>query len=617
MFQSYDPPNRATRGSERLEALREVLSRAGLDGFIVPHADEYQGEYIPACAERLAWLTNFTGSAGSAIILQDKAAIFVDGRYTLQVREQVNTDLFDPQSLIDNPPAKWLAANIESGMRIGFDPWLHTMAEAKKLAKSIKTAGGELVALDNNPLDLVWADQPSPPVGMVHIQPHDHAGRLAHDKIADLAAAMEKARADACILTDPSSIAWTFNIRGNDVPHTPLPLAFAILYTNARPQLFIHPQKLDIETRAYLTQMADLHIPGELEDEVAKIARRGETVLLDPDLAAQKFALIIKEHGGKFIEEKDPARLPRAIKNAAEIAGARAAHLRDGAALVNFLHWLDQQQPGTLDEISVARKLEDFRTSYGKQSKMPLRDISFDTISGSGPHGAIVHYRVNEQTSRTLQDGELLLIDSGGQYEDGTTDITRTIAIGTPANEMRRNNTLVLKGHITLALARFPKGTRGVDLDVLARYALWQNGLDYAHGTGHGVGSYLAVHEGPQNISRRGMHELHPGMIISNEPGYYREGEYGIRIENLVLVREGEEIPGGDMPMMGFETLTLAPIDQRLIDPSLLDDQQLHWLNAYHGHVLRKLAPLLDEEVAAWLERACEPIARLLPSASA
>jgi len=617
MFQNFDTPSNPPSGTARIDELRKALSKAGIDGFIIPHADEHQGEYLPPNAERLTWLTGFSGSAGCAVVLVKKAAIFVDGRYTLQVREQVDTTLFDPQSLIDNPPEKWLAANIKKTMRIGFDPWLHTLSDAKRLAKSLKKAGGKLVALDHNPLDNIWHDQPAPPTEPVHIHPHKYAGRLAHDKITDLGNAIEEAGADACLLSDPSSIAWAFNIRGNDVPHTPLPLAFAILHVRARPQLFINPQKLDIETRAYLTQLVDLHVPAELYEYVVEIADSGRTLLLDPDLAAQKFALITREHGGKIIKGKDPARLPRAIKNEAEIAGSRAAHLRDGAAIAEFLYWLDQQQPGTQDEISVASKLETCRASFGERHQMPLRDISFDTISGSGPNGAIVHYRVNTESNRTLNQGELFLLDSGGQYEDGTTDITRTIAIGSPSDEMRRNNTLVLKGHIELALARFPKGTRGIDLDVLARNALWLHGLDYAHGTGHGVGSYLAVHEGPQSISRRGMHELHPGMIISNEPGYYKEGKYGIRIENLVLVRGPDDIPGGDNPMLGFETLTLAPIDQCLIDPQLLSDQQLHWLNAYHGHVLRQLSPLIEEDVQKWLAKACAPIARILPAASA
>jgi len=617
MFQNFDPPSNPPSRTARIDELRKALSKAGVDGFIIPHADEHQGEYLPPNAERLAWLTGFSGSAGCAVVLAKKAAIFVDGRYTLQVREQVDTTLFDPQSLIDNPPVKWLETNIKKSMRIGFDPWLHTLSDAKRLAKSLKKVGSKLVALDHNPLDDIWHDQPAPPTEPVHIHPHQYAGKLAHDKIADLGDAIEEAGADACLLSDPSSIAWTFNIRGNDVPHTPLPLAFAILHVRARPQLFINPQKLDIETRAYLTQLVDLHVPAELYEYVVEIADSGRTLLLDPDLAAQKFALITREHGGKIIKGKDPARLPRAIKNEAEIAGSRAAHLRDGAAIAEFLYWLDRQQPGTQDEISVASMLETCRASYGERHQMPLRDLSFDTISGSGPNGAIVHYRVNTESNRTLNEGKLFLLDSGGQYEDGTTDITRTIAIGSPSDEMRRNNTLVLKGHIELALARFPKGTRGIDLDVLARNALWLHGLDYAHGTGHGVGSYLAVHEGPQSISHRGMHELHPGMIISNEPGYYKEGKYGIRIENLVLVRGPNDIPGGDNPMLGFETLTLAPIDQCLIDPQLLSDRQLHWLNAYHGHVLRQLSPLIEEDVQNWLAKACAPIARILTAASA
>ena len=617
MFQNFDNPSDPSKSAARLAKLRETFPQAKIDGFLVPHSDEYQGEYLPPSAERLAWLTGFTGSAGAAIILEKKAIVFTDGRYTLQVKNQVDNSQFEFENLTDNPPEKWLAANLPKNRTIGFDPWLHTISAVKKLATAVDASGSRLVAIEPNPVDMIWQDQPEPPVGAVHIHPFKFTGKLAAKKIEELGDIIKQSGGDCCLLSDPSSVAWTFNIRGTDVPHTPLALSFAILHANGRPKLFIDPNKLDIETRAYLTQLADLHTPDELEQEIAEIAGFGKTLMLDPDLAAHKFSIIVNQQDGKFVEAKDPARLPRAIKNDAEIVGCRAAHLRDGAAIAEFLYWFDMQQPGTLDEIKVAKKLEACRARYGEKNQMPLRDISFDTISGSGPNGAVVHYRVNVDTNRILADGELFLLDSGAQYEDGTTDITRTIAIGEPSEEMRLNNTLVLKGHIAIALARFPKGTRGIDIDVLARNALWQHGKDYMHGTGHGVGSYLAVHEGPQGISRRSMQELLPGMIVSNEPGYYKEGEYGIRIENLVLTRGPDDIINGDIAMLGFETLTLAPIDQRLIDATLLTDQELHWLNAYHGHVLRQLSPLVNDDVRQWLTRACEPMIRILPPASA
>ncbi len=617
MFQTFDNTSDPSLGAARVKRLRGVLHNNQLDGVIIPRSDEHQGEYVPTSAERLSWLSGFTGSAGCAVVLMQSAAIFVDGRYTLQVREQVDTAIFTQQDLLATPPAKWLAANIGAGARIAFDPWLHTINNARTLATEITGAEGELIAVDENLVDAIWHHRPAPPIEPVRIHPIEYAGKQATEKLAELATKIVEKGAENCLLTDPSSIAWCFNIRGNDVAHTPLPLSFAIIKGTGRPLLFIDRRKLDIETSAYLTQLADIHPPAALEDEFAAIARTGNSIMLDPDLAADKFTRIVAKNDGRTIEAMDPARLPRAIKNEAEITGTRSAHLRDGAAFAEFLCWFDRQSPGCIDEIGVTKKLEACRVREGERFQIPLRDISFDTISGSGPNGAIVHYRVNTATNRVLGEGELYLVDSGGQYEDGTTDITRTIAIGEPTDEMRRNNTLVLKGHIAIALARFPKGTRGVDIDPFARSALWQNGLDYAHGTGHGVGSYLAVHEGPQNISRRGMQELHPGMIISNEPGYYKQGQYGIRIENLVLVRGPEEIEGGDIAMLGFETLTLAPFDHSLIDPQLLDDKELHWLNAYHGHVRRQLMPLVSDGTGRWLQQACEPIARILPPASA
>ena len=614
MFQNFDAPSAPVKGPARLNAVRDLMREAGIHALIVPHADEQRNEYLPANAERLAWLSGFTGSAGEAVVTRDEAVLFADGRYTLQAADQVDPDFWQVDSLIDNPAHKWLTAHAAEMSVIGFNPWLHTANEVKRFQKAADKAGAELTAVPQDLIDQAWEDQPAAPLEPASIHPIEHAGKLTSAKLEEIEEALLAADADLCVLTDPSSICWLFNIRGSDVAHTPITLAHAILRRGELPLLFISSEKLDIETKAFLNQVCYLHEPSELESKLTELAQT-VSVMLDPDLAAYAFSKIVEEAGGTVVSGKDPARLPRAIKNAVEIEGTRTAHLRDGAAVTTFLSWLDTQEPDSLDEIAAARKLEQTRADMA--GNMPLKDISFDTISGSGPNGAIVHYRVTEATNRTLGSGELYLSDSGGQYADGTTDITRTTAIGTPDAEQRRAFTLVLKGHIAIALARFPKGTRGMDLDPLARMPLWQHGMDYAHGTGHGVGSYLSVHEGPQSISKRGTQELLPGMILSNEPGYYRAGEFGIRIENLVLVREAMEVDGGDAPMMGFETLTLAPIDQRLIDPLLMTDDELHWLNAYHGWVRRELEPIVSDDVKAWLRRATEPMIKNLPPASA
>ncbi|WP_062210849.1 aminopeptidase family protein P, partial [Aureimonas sp. AU12] len=525
-------------------------------------------------------------------------------RYTVQVREQVDAVAFVPESSIDTPLADYLKTHAK-GLRIGIDPWLHTIGEVASLGKAMAEIGGELVPLKANPLDRVWQDRPLPPKGAVRAHPAAVAGRAAAEKIADLQAGLLEAGADAVVLTDPSSIAWVFNIRGSDVPHTPLPLSFAILPAAARPRLFIDPDKLDEETEATLRSIADLESPDRFEPALAGLARNAR-IMLDPVLAADRLREIVIEAGGSVVEKGDPARLPRARKNETEIEGSRRAHLRDGAAIASFLAWLDRQAPGTITEIDAAETLEAIRIRVGEADGMPLRDISFDTISGSGPNAALPHYRVNRQSNRTLNGGELFLIDSGGQYEDGTTDITRTVAIGIASPEMRRKFTLVLKGMIAISTARFPKGTRGLDLDPLARIALWKAGCDYAHGTGHGVGSFLAVHEGPQSISRRGMAVLESGMILSNEPGYYAEGRFGIRIENLLLTLDAVAVDGGNLPMHAFETLTFAPIDRRLIDVDLLSPEEIEWIDAYHASVRDKIGPRLDEDDRGWLEAATE-----------
>ncbi|NDW03466.1 aminopeptidase P family protein [Jiella pacifica] len=606
MFQNFDSSSDFSKSAERVEALRSRLKEAGVDGFVVPRADEHQGEYIPPSAARLEWLTGFSGSAGAAVVLQDRAAILVDGRYTLQVRDQVDVAVFEPLSSIETPLSTYLEREA-AGLRIGYDPWLHTIAEVERLRDVMAATGGELVALDHNPIDVVWPDRPAPPKGRAFLHGDNLAGRASREKLDEIRAAIGKAKADLAVLTDPSSIAWTFNIRGADVDHTPLMLAFAIVPTEGKPRLYVDPDKLDEGVAGHLSTLADIHGPDEFESDLGTMAR-DRAAALDPGLAAARLAEIVEAAGGAVVQLADPARLPRAIKNEGELAGSRAAHRRDGIAMVRFLSWLDRQAPGSTDEITAAERLEAFRAEAGKAAGMALMDISFDTIAGAGPNGAIVHYRVNRQTNRTLGAGELFLIDSGAQYLDGTTDITRTVPVGEPGPLMRTRFTQVLKGMIAISLARFPKGTRGVDIDVLARIALWKAGCDYAHGTGHGVGAFLAVHEGPQSISRRGMAVLQPGMIVSNEPGYYKEGAFGIRIENLLVVTKAEAIEGGDAPMHGFETLTLAPVDRRLIDRTLLSEDERDWLNAYHAMVREALSADLPAEDAVWLEAATRPV---------
>ena len=603
MFQKFDVTASPTTGAPRIAALRAEMEKEGVDAFLVPHADEHQSEYLPPSAERLAWLTGFTGSAGFCIVTADRAVLFVDGRYTLQAATQTDPAVFEVASLIDTPPSSWLGRHARKGMRVAYDPWLITIGQRKGFRRALADREAELVALDNL-VDRIWTDRPAPPATPVVTQKMEHAGRSAADKIAELATATAEAGADTCVLTDTVSVAWSFNIRGGDVAHIPVTLAFALVPAEGRPTLFIDPDKLDEAVRAQIESVADIAAPDTLLAQLAKAAA-GKRFLCDPALVACAIADAIVEAGGEIVEERDPATLPRAIKNEAEIAGSRAAHLRDGVAVARFLAWLDRQTPGTADEIAVARSLEGFRADTAREMNSELKDISFDTISGAGPNGAIVHYRVTTETNRTLEADSLYLVDSGGQYEDGTTDITRTVAIGEPPAGAAEDFTLVLKGHIAIATARFPEGTRGVDIDGFARRALWERGKDYAHGTGHGVGAYLSVHEGPASISKRGMEPLKAGMILSNEPGYYREGAYGIRIENLVLVRDSEVAGEG---FMEFETLTFAPIDRRLIDRSLLTPAEIAWLDAYHTAVHERLAPHLDGEDLAWLNAACAPL---------
>lgn len=611
MFQTFNAPP-ATAADGRLDNLRDAMAQAGIGWYLVPHGDEHQNEYLPPCAERLAYLTGFTGSAGFAIVGKTQAFLFVDGRYALQAENQVNSSDFEIRSLVTQPPARFAAGILQENDAVGFDPWTMTIAQAKSWEKACSKAGATLKPVGNL-IDRIWHDRPSPPLGRAWLHPERFSGKPAQDKLAGLAEKLKEAGADCLLATDPASIAWTLNLRGSDVAHNPLALAFAVLFADGtKPVLFIDRRKLDDETEAGLEALAELRKPSDLNDWLAANAD-GHSFHCDPQLVVRALADGITGAGGRIIEGQDPVALLRAVKNGVELAGARDAHLRDGVAMVRFLAWLDGQEPGSVDEIGAACKLETMRRQTAAAMNSELKEISFDTISGAGPDGAIIHYRVTEATNATLQPNNLYLVDSGGQYEDGTTDITRTVAIGDPPKGAARDYTLVLKGHIAIATIRFPEGTRGVDLDSHARKPLWQAGKDFAHGTGHGIGAFLNVHEGPQSISKRGMQELLPGMIISNEPGYYREGHYGIRLENLVIIKEASSIAGGDMPMLGFETITLCPFDHRLIDAGLLSPHETEWLNTYHDAVHRALSPHLEDAERAWLQQATRPLLESKP----
>ena len=602
-FQSFEDRNERAASAPRLAALRAELKRRGLDGFIVPRADRYQNEYVPPCAERLAWLTGFTGSAGAAIVLADRAAIFVDGRYLVQVREEVDGTAFAVEHLVEHPPTAWIEENLPAGAKLGYSPWLHTVDGAERLAKAAEAADGSLVAVGDNPIDALWQKRPQPPLGAAQLHDLRYAGEDAAAKLARVNEALGK-RADVLIVSDPQAVSWLFNIRGRDVPHVPVVLAFATVQRVGRPAIYIEPRKLDSAARERLETLAAVRTPADFEKDLAALGKAGHAVMLDPALCPEAIARTVTDSGGKIVRAADPIALMKAVKNAVEIAGARAAQLRDGAAVTRFLAWLDREAPrGVLTEIDAVEALESFRRDTGL-----LKDISFPTIAGAGVDGAIVHYRVTRRTNRRIAPGELFLIDSGGQYEDGTTDITRTVAIGAPNAGMRKNFTLVLKGHIAIARAVFPDGITGAQLDPLARQFLWRDGLDFDHGTGHGVGSYLSVHEGPARISKLGTAPLKRGMILSNEPGYYRAGAYGIRIENLVLVVETPAAAEAEKPLHAFETLTLAPIDRRLVEPPLMTAEEIAWLDAYHVRVRDMLAPIVDEQTQSWLREVCQPL---------
>ena len=580
-----------------LSTLRAELVARGVTGFVVPRADEYQGEYVAPSSERLAWLTGFSGSAGNAVILADQAWLFVDGRYTIQAEQEVAGQPITVKHISDKPMNEVLAESLPGGTRLGYDPWLHSADQVLHLSKACERAGAVLVAVDGNPIDAVWHDRPQPPMAPLVLHPVAFSGRSWSDKVADVLARMD---ADAVVLSDPSSLAWVLNLRGGDVPYTPLPLGRAILCKSGRVEVFVGGAKLTDAVRSGFSDRVVFKEPEDLPHSLAALS--GSRVQVDGAQAPYALVTALEQVGATIIKAADPCTGLRAEKNPVELAGARSAHHRDGAAMVRFLAWLDGRSG--VDELAVADAIFGFR-SQGQY----FRDLSFPTIAGFGPNGAIVHYRSTPETNRRLEAGSFLLLDSGAQYLDGTTDITRTIAIGEVGDEERRRYTQVLKGNIAVSRTVFPVGTTGSQLDVLARLALWADGVDYDHGTGHGVGSYLSVHEGPQRISKAGNTvALKPGHILSNEPGYYKTGHYGIRLENLLAVREMPGVVGAERSVMGFEVLTLVPFDLSAIDADLLTKDEVHWLNQYHTRVLAEIGPLVDGTVAAWLMKATRPI---------
>jgi len=594
-----------TTNPNRLIALRAELSRQSLDGFIVPLTDEHMSEYVGAYAQRLVWLTGFEGSAGNAVVLKNKAAIFVDGRYTLQVKDQVDPNLIEAHHFEEYPLLDWVIANSGDCARIGYDAELATVGWQTEARSKLSDAGIELIAVDTNPVDQIWDEQPAAPMAMVKAHADEFTGITAAEKRADISKELNNKGADAAVITMLDSVAWAFNIRGSDVDNTPVPHAFAVLNANESAVLFVEDAKVDGALRSHLGNSVEIKPRAAFYDHLKGIAQTGKTILADPASNNAKVFETLSSADANIIEDQDPCILRKAVKNDVEQAGARTAHIRDGAAISDFLHWLSVEAPkGTVDEIIAVDKLWSYRERQGM-----LKDKSFDTISGAGPNGAIVHYRVNTETNRKLEMDQIYLVDSGGQYLDGTTDITRTIIVGTPTSEMKDRFTRVLKGHIALSMTKFPKGTSGHAIDAIARRPLWSAGLDYDHGTGHGVGSFLAVHEGPQRIAKFGSNvPLVPGMILSNEPGYYKAGEYGIRIENLVLIRptNGEN----EREMYEFENLTWAPIDKNLIDVTLLSDEELNWLNDYHATVREKVGDLVLDNTKPWLEAATSPLVR-------
>lgn len=596
MFQSFEVTARPEQGPPRLEALRAVMQGASLDGFLVPRADAHQGEYVSARDERLAWLTGFTGSAGFCAVLTDSAGVFIDGRYRTQVKAQV-ADVYTPVPWPDVSLGAWLKDQLPNGGRVGFDPWLHTPGQIEQTRSALAGSGVELVQSENL-VDRVWADQPAPAAEMAKAHPIEFAGESHADKRARLAAGLADAGVSSAVITLPDALCWLLNIRGADIPRNPIVQGFAILHSTGGVDLFMDAAKLD-EVRAHLGDDVTCHMPDAF---LTTLKTLEGPVLVDKS----SVPVIVADTLGDAVQwGEDPCALPKACKNAAEIAGSAEAHLRDGAAVVELLAWLDAQAPGSLRETQVVSQLEGYR-----RRDNALQDISFETIAGTGPNGAIMHYRVTEETDSTLQDGQLIVLDSGGQYLDGTTDITRTIAIGTPPQEARAAFTRVLMGMIAMSRLIWPKGLAGRDIEAIGRAPLWYAHQDFDHGLGHGVGAYLSVHEGPQRLARTSSVPFQPGMILSNEPGYYREGAFGIRIENLLVVEQATPPTGGDThrEMLSWRTLTYAPIDRTLIVPDMLDAPSRAWLDTYHAETLAKIGPRVSESTRMWLAEACRPL---------
>ncbi len=600
IYQTFEDATDSSQSAERVAALRGQFRKYNIDGYLVPRADKHQNEYVAPADERLAWLSGFTGSAGLAIVMKRQAVLFVDGRYTLAVQVQIDSEVFTPIALADMLPDRWLETQLRKGSRIGYDPWLHTPGQIARYARAAALASVELVAIEPNLIDSVWSDRPSEPKGQISLHAPRYAGESSAKKLARIVTALNGR--DALVVSDPHAVAWAFNIRGQDVSHTPLPLSFAIIGRTGKPKLYIDFEKLDAAVRAKLKPLVVLADPKELKADLQALGSKGKRVLFDAGTVPAKLVQVFEKAGGRADVGTDPIALMKARKNEIELEGMRQAHIRDAAAMVSFLCWFEgEAAKGELTEIEAAQALETFRRDTKK-----LKDVSFPSISASGPHAAIPHYRVTEQSNKKIKRG-IFLIDSGAQYQDGTTDITRTVAVGEPNAAMRDRFTRVLKGHIAIARAVFPKGTSGAQIDVLARLSLWQAGLDFDHGTGHGVGSYLSVHEGPQRIAKVGTQPLEPGMILSNEPGYYNAGHWGIRIENLVVV-EPREIAGAERESFGFETITWVPIDRALIEPKLLNADELDWINTYHAHVRKVVSPLVEPAARKWLRAATQPI---------
>lgn len=598
-YQSFEEKSDPTQVAPRLAAVRAQLATMGIDGILIPRTDVHQGEYVPDSDARLAYLTGFTGSAGLAAVTADIAALFVDSRYTLQAPAQTDTALVTVLDTTTVKPGPWLAEHLPAGARLGFDPWLHTPGRLAPIREALENAGIELIPVEN-PVDAIWEDRPNAPKGPIEVLGHNRTGKSTEAKLAELRTTMNKDGADAVVLTLPESLCWLFNVRGRDVPHNPFVLGFAIVPAEGTPTLFVADNKLTDENRQALEGIAELRDKGEFETALAQLAAAESSVWFDPETAPIRVKSVLSDAGARLIEKRDPVLLPKARKNDVELAGMREAQKLDGIAVAKFLAWFDEAAPhGDLTEIDIVKMLESFR-----RDEPTAVDISFETISGSGPNGAIVHYRVSEKSNRGLNPGELMLVDSGGQYLSGTTDITRTMASGPATDEQKDRFTRVLKGMIAISRARFPAGTAGSQIDALARQFLWQIGKTYNHGTGHGVGAFLSVHEGPAGIAPSYTVPLEAGMVLSNEPGYYLEGQYGIRIENLIVVQESEDFPG----YLDFETLTLAPIDRRLIAVELLDAAERDWLNAYHARVSREIGPHLDTQTRGWLDQATATI---------